>query len=208
MNSNGSDTYDIAIGYMTGVGRPQDSATGAKYMQQAADAGYMPAIRDLGLIYITGDGLEKDVPKGIELLSKAVDDMDPRAMYHMALLRRDGLGVEKDIYEALRLMGFAAGMNVTGAAEDAAKIETMIDEQRRRNLDSRPILKLEISQVDVEACCCKKMYDAVLAREIYHVESYKGPVLMKETEDGDEVIVPSCPFCKADIHIVPRDKAY
>lgn len=208
MSDKGADTYDIAVGYVTGVGRPQDAAEAAKYMKIAADDGYMPAIRDLGVMYVNGDGIEKDPVKGFQLLKQAVEAMDPRAMYHLALLYRYGVGTEKDLYEALRLMGFAAGMKVTGAEQDAEDIEAEIDELRKKNLSARPILKLEISDKDIEACCCRKMFDAALSREVYHVDSYKGPVLAQEDENGDEVILKACPFCGAEITIVSRDKVY
>ena len=209
MSENGPQaTYDIAIGYITGVGRPQDYAEGAKYMKIAADEGYMPAIRDLGVLYVNGNGVEKDPKKGYDLLMTAVKEMDPRAMYHAALLYRHGIGVGKDLYEALRLMGFAAGMKITGAEQDAEEIEAEIDEQRRKNLCARPILKLEISDVDIEACCCKEMFDAALSKEVYLVQSYKGPVLMTEDEEGEEVLLPKCPFCGASPITVPRDKVY
>ena len=209
MSDKGSEsTYDIAIGYITGVGRPQDYAQGAKFMKQAADEGYMPAIRDMGILYINGNGVEKDEKKGLEMLQTAVRDMDPRAMYHLAVLYWHGAIVPKDLHEALRLMGFAAGMHIQGADVDAEAIEAEIDAERKRKLDARPILKLEISDADIEACCCKDMYNAALSKEIYLVESYKGPVLMKEDENGEEVVVPKCPFCGASPVIVPRDKVY
>ena len=209
MSDKGAEsTYDIAIGYITGVGRPQDAAEGAKYMKIAADDGYMPAIRDLGILYVNGTGVEKDPVKGFELLMRAVKEMDPRAMYHASVMYWHGIGVEQDLYEALRLMGFAAGMRIQGAEEDAERIEAEIDEMRRKKLNARPILKLEISDVDIEACCCKDMYDAALSKEVYLVESYKGPVLMKEDEKGEEVLLPKCPFCGAEPIKVPRDKVY
>lgn len=203
-----SDIYNTAFCMVTGTGRDKDAEGGAELMRQAADGGYVPAIRDLGVMYVNGDGVEKDPAKGAELLRKAVADLDPRAMYHLALLLRYGVGVERDLYEALRLMGFAAGMKITGAEQDAEDIEEEIAAQRKKNLDARPILHLDVSDRDVEACCCRKMYDAVLSREIYHVDSYKGPVLMREDENGDEVMVPECPFCGAKMRIVPHDKVY
>ena len=206
--SDSSDNYDIAIGYMTGAGREKNPSEGAKYMKLAADEGYIPAIRDLGVMYVNGDGVEKDPVKGAELLSKAVSEMDPRAMYHMALLYRYGIGVECDLYEALRLMGFAAGMHIMGAEQDAEAIEGEIAVQRKKNLDARPILNLDVSEKDVEACCCKKMYDAVVSREIYHVDSYKGPILMTENEDCDEIELSKCPYCGAQIRHVSHNKVY
>ncbi len=209
MSEKGAEsTYDIAIGYITGVGRPQDYEQGAKYMKIAADDGYMPAIRDLGILYVNGSGVEKDPKKGFDLLMQAVKDMDPRAMYHVAVMYWHGIAVEKDLYEALRLMGFAAGMKIQGADEDAEKIEAEIDEMRVKKLNARPILKLEISDVDIEACCCRDMYNAAISRDVYLVESYKGPVLMQEDEKGEEVLLPKCPFCGAEPIKVPRDKVY
>ena len=207
MDYDPAQDYNRAVAFATGTGVDQDPSEAARLMRAAADSGYVPAVRDLGVMYVNGDGVERDPVKGFELLSKAVAEMDPRAMYHLALLYWNGFGTEKDLHEALRLMGFAAGMKITGAEEDAERIEAEIDALRVKNLNSRPILHLEISENDVEACCCRKMYDAVLAREIYQVESYKGPVLMTEDEEGERMLS-ECPFCGHKVMIVPKDKRY
>ena len=158
------DVYTVGMGYMTGQGRPLDQKKGIEYLRQAADAGFLPAVRDLGVAYLNGQGVPPDAEKAYGYLKKASDQLDPNAMYHLALMYENGAYVEKDIYEALRLMGYAAGMGFSAAAVEADRIEDKIDAMRKAKLDSRPILNLEISDADVEACCCIKMYNAVIAK--------------------------------------------
>ncbi|AGI47774.1 Sel1 repeat protein [Thermoplasmatales archaeon BRNA1] len=211
MTDIGSDPehmYEVGVSYITGTGRPQNSEEGAKYISMAAEKGYLPAIRDLGVLYLSGNGVERDYRRAYDNLKKAADDLDPNAMYHLALMYENGLGVEKDLYEALRLMGFAAGSNFSGAIQDAQRIEDIIDEERRKKLNSRPVLNLEVSDVDVEECCCKKMLDAVLAKDYYVVDTYQGPMLVSEDEEGYETPITECPFCHKKAVRVQRDKQY
>ena len=202
------DVYTVGMGYMTGQGRPLDQKKGIEYLRQAADAGFLPAVRDLGVAYLNGQGVPPDAEKAYGYLKKASDQLGPNAMYHLALMYENGAYVEKDIYEALRLMGYAAGMGFSAAAVEADRIEDKIDAMRKAKLDSRPILNLEISDADVEACCCIKMYNAVIAKEIWVDDTYKGPQLMTEDKDGSETILDKCPFCGKPVFRVPRNKEY
>ncbi len=208
---DGSDlesVYTVGMAYMTGSGRPLDYREGIKYLQKAADGGFVPAIRDLAVAYLNGLGVPPNAEKAYPLMKTASDALDPNAMYHLALMYETGAGVERDLYEALRLMAYSAGMNFTGAAEEADRIEGEIDGERKRRLFSRPILKLEISDVDIEAVCCKSMLDAAVAKDVYVDETYMGPMLLTEDENGDEAAITECPFCKTKAVRVRRDKKY
>ena len=200
--------YTTGMAYMTGDGRPLDYKEGLKYLQQAAEKGFVPAMRDLAVAYLNGLGTPPSAEKAYPLMKQASDALDPNAMYHLALMYETGAGVERDLYEALRLMAYSAGMNFTGAADEADRIEGEIDAERKRKLDSRPLLKLEISDVDIEAACCKRMLDAAIAKEVYVDETYMGPMLMTEDDKGEEIAITECPFCKAKAVRVRRDKRY
>ena len=200
--------YDLGIAYCTGEGRPKDSREGAKYLQIASDQGYIPAKRDLATLYLNGDGVPLDAKKAYVLMKEAADAVDPAALYRLALMYEKGLGVEKDLYEALKLMAYAAGTEYEGAEEDADRIEGIIDTNRAKRLRSRPVLNLEVSDVDVEAACCKKMLDAMLAGDIYVAETFEGPELLTMDEDGIETAITKCPFCGKPARRVARDKQY
>ncbi len=200
--------YTTGMAYMTGDGRPLDHREGLKYLQKAADMGFVPAVRDLAVAYLNGLGTPPDAEKAYPLMKKASDALDPNAMYHLALMYETGAGVERDLHEALRLMAYSAGMNFTGAGDEADRIEAEIDAERTKKLNSRPILKLEISDVEVEAACCKKMLDAAIAKSVYVDETYMGPMLFTEDEKGEEITVTKCPFCGAEAVRVRRDKKY
>lgn len=208
VNDSPEYLYNTAVSYLKGDGVPADSAKAAELFELAARQNYLPAIRDLGILYLNGDGVAPDAKRAYELISKSAEKMDPNAIYHLALMYENGVGVDKDPYEALRLMAFCAGAGYTGAVEDADRIEEEIDAIRNKKLDARPILKLEVSDVDVEACCCKKMFDAVKANDIYLTDTYDGPQLIGSDEDGNEMILRKCPFCGQTPQKVPRNKEY
>lgn len=208
-NAELENAYNLGSAYMTGTGRPLDYREGIKYLRIAADGGYVPAIRDLGVAYLNGLGVPPSAEKAYPLLKKASGEMDPNAMYHLALMYENGAGVEKDLYEALRLMAYAAGLGMANAATEANRIEGEVDAERKRRLFSRPLLKLEISDVDVEACCCKPMMDSVLAKDIFVEDTYEGPMLVMYDRDKDQdVPITACPYCKKKAVRVKRGKKY
>lgn len=200
--------YSKAISYLQGDGVEADSAKAAELLQQAAEMDYIPAVRDLGILYLNGDGVPEDYEKAYQLINRAAAKMDPNAVYHLALMYENGTGVKKDLYQALKLMAFCAAANYTGAPEDADRIEDEIDAHRNRYLDARPLVCLDISDVDIEACCCKPMLDAVKNKDISMDMTYMGPALFGADEDGNEIVLDKCPFCGVKPRIVPHDKVY
>lgn len=184
-----------------------DYESGVKDLKRSADMGHLPAKRDLGISYLNGLGVDKDPVKAYPLIKEAADSMDPNATYHLALMYEIGAGVEEDLYEALKLMAFAVGSNLRDAEHDAYRIESKIDAKRADRLNSRPVLNLEVSDVDVEAACCKKMLDAMLADEVYVEDTFKGPMLIQADDDGETPIT-KCPFCGKPAKRVERTKRY
>ena len=200
--------YALAISYLQGDGVPADSERAAELFEKAATMDYLPAVRDLGILYLNGDGVPKDDAKAYELINKAAAKMDPNAIYHLALMYENGVGVQRDLYQALKLMAFCAAANYTGSVEDADRIEDEIDAERNKYLNARPMVHLDISEVDIEACCCKPMLDAVKNKDISMDMTYKGPALFGADDDGNEIVLEKCPFCGAVPRIVPHDKVY
>lgn len=160
------------------------------------------------MLYLNGIGVDKDVKKAHSLFSEASLMLDPHSMYNLGIMYERGIGVEPDDHEALRLLAFAANLGYPGAEEDADRLERIITANRCRRLKSRPVLNLEISDIEVEAACCKQMLDAAMEGSIAVVETYKGPGLVGDDDDGFEIIYNECPFCGKGVKIVPRDKIY
>ncbi|MCQ2084557.1 MAG: sel1 repeat family protein [archaeon] len=200
--------YSTAVSYLKGDGVPADSKKAAELMAIAAEKDYLPAVRDLGVLYLNGDGVPADAQKAYELINIAAAKMDPNAIYHLSLMYENGIGVKKDLYQALKLMAYCAAANYTGAVEDADRIEDEIDRQREKNLNARPLVCLDISEYDVEACCCKKMFDAVKEKDIYVDMTYEGPAVFGADEQGNEIVLKECPFCHVKPRVVPHDKVY
>lgn len=200
--------YHTAMSYLLGDGVQQDCKKGAELMQIAADRDYLPAVRDLGILYLNGNGVPIDGQKAYELISRTAAQMDPNSIYHLALMYEGGVGVKKDLYQALKLMAFCAAAQYPGSPEGADRIEEEIDEERVKYLNARPILNLEISDVDIEACCCKKMFDLVKSKDIYSDDTVDGPAIFGADENGDELLLKECPFCHAKPIIVSHNKVY
>lgn len=200
--------YHTAMSYILGDGVQQDSKKGAEFLKVAADMNYLPAVRDLGILYLNGNGVPVDGQKAYELISRTAAQMDPNSIYHLSLMYENGVGVKKDLYQALKLMAFCAAANYPGSPEEADRIESKIDEERVRYLNARPILHLEISDIDIEACCCKRMLDSVKNKDIYSDDTVDGPAIFGADENGDEVLLRECPFCHSKPIVVSHDKVY
>ena len=119
-----------------------------------------------------------------------------------------GLGVEKDLQKAVRMLAYAAEMGFPGADADAERVDGILYEERRKKLRARPLLHLQISDSDVEAACCKQMLDKLLDEEIVFIDSYKGPALLGADKDGMDAVLERCPYCGAEIQIIPRDTRF
>jgi hypothetical protein len=200
--------YQTGLAYLYGTDVPKDFDKAAECFKKSCKLGYMPARRELGIMYASGQGVEVDMEKAVKYLGQAADSLDPSALYHLGLMYEVGSGVPKDMQKAVRMLAYAAEMGFPGADADAERVDAILTEQRNKNLRARPLLKLQISDVDVEAACCKPMLDALLAQDIVFIDSFKGPALLGEDPDGMDAVLDRCPYCGAPVQIVPRDKKY
>ncbi len=207
-NGDAEAQYKLGLNYIYGTGVPKDASKAAEYFKLAADAGYLPARRELGILLASGEGVEKDLVTAIQYLSEATDQLDPSALYHLGLMYELGIGVEKDLQKSVRMLAYAAEMGFPGAGADAERVDKILYEERKKKLRARPLLHLQISDVDVEAACCKKMLDKLLDEEIVFIDSYKGPALLGEDKDGMDAVLDECPFCGAKIQIIPRETKF
>ena len=152
--------------------------------------------------------MEQDFETAVQYLSDAADQLDPSALYHLGIMYEHGIGVPKDLQKAVRMLAYAAEMGYPGADTDAERVDKILYEERKTKLRARPLLHLQISDVDVEAACCKQMLDKLLDEEIVFIDSYKGPALLGEDKDGMDAVLDCCPYCGAKIQIIPRDTKF
>ena len=207
-NGDAESQYKLGLNYIYGTDVPKDASKAAKWFKKASDQGFLPARRELGILLAAGDGVEPDMETAVQYLSQAADELDPRALYHLGLMFEVGIGVEKDLQKAVRMLAYAAEMGYPGADTDAERIDKILYEERKKKLRARPLLNLQISDVDVEAACCKQMLDKLLDEEIVFIDSYKGPALLGEDKDGMDAVLDCCPFCGKKIEIIPRDTKF
>ncbi|MBR7152571.1 MAG: sel1 repeat family protein [Candidatus Methanomethylophilaceae archaeon] len=187
--------YQVGLAYLYGTDVPKDYAKAAEWFSRSNDQDFLPARRELGILLASGEGVEPDLQKAVLYLGQAADQLDPSALYHLGLMYEVGTGVPKDLQKAVRFLAYAAEMGYPGADMDAERIDAILTAERNRNLRARPIQKLMISDVDVEAACCKRMLDELLEQNIVFIDSYKGPALLGEDKDGMDTVLDSCPFC-------------
>lgn len=201
--------YKVGIAYCLGHdGVAVDYGEAAAWFRKAVDLGFLPAKRELGIMHLTGDGVEVDAAKAYAYLSEAAKAMDPNAMYHLALMYEQGVGVEVDLYEAVKLLAYAAGVGYPGAEEEAERVNDIITMERVKALKSRPLLNLEVSEVDVMAACCQPMFDDMVNETVVVMDTFAGPQLIGEDEDGNDLTLTECPHCGKPVRWVPRDKRY
>src|SRR6266446_4990272 len=70
-------------------------------LQEAAGAGYTPAIYALATWYLYGKGVKKNYKKAVSLLKKAAAKKYAPAEYDLAVSYESGKGVSKSLKEAL-----------------------------------------------------------------------------------------------------------
>ena len=201
--------FQLGVQYLYGTGdTPKDATKAAEWFRKASESGHVPAIREYGILVASGEGVEADPEEGARILGRAADELDPSAMYHLGLMYEKGLGVPMDLQKSVRMLAYAATMGFPGAEADAERVDAILTEERNRKLRARPILKLQISDVDVEAACCKRMLDALLAQDIVFTETMNGPALLGEDADGMDAVLTSCPFCGQRMQFIPHDTKF
>ena len=207
-NGDAESQYKLGLNYIYGTNVPKDPKTAAEWFSKSADQGYLPARRELGILLASGEAGEQDFDRAIQYLSEAADQLDPSALYHLGIMYEHGIGIQKDLQKAVRMLAYAAEMGYPGADTDAERVDKILYEERKAKLRARPLLNLQISDVDVEAACCKQMLDKLLDEEIVFIDSYKGPALLGEDKDGMDAVLECCPFCGKSIEIIPRDTKF
>lgn|GEM_PF-5145070 len=117
--------YAVAMLYWLGQGVPQDTATAAGFLQQAADLNHSGAQSKLGYLYLIGQGVAPSNFEAQKWLEMAARQGDADAQYNLAVMYRDGVGTEADSAKALRWFEEAASNG------DPVSVE-VVQEYRRR----------------------------------------------------------------------------
>jgi TPR repeat protein len=202
------DIYNEAV-LLLNKGGDENDKKAAELLKGISESGHSSSERVLGFLYLEGRGVERDYKKAYDLISSAAGVLDPIAMYILGRMYEGGLGVEPSDTEALFMFEFAAEAGIPEAAADANRIIARIREKRERKLRSRPILNLEVSDIEVEAVCCIDMYHSAVEGSIGVHETYYGAMeLMREDEDGIRIACSECPFCGKKAKKVSKNKIY
>jgi TPR repeat protein len=105
--------YLIGINYRLGdLGLEQDYTIALKHLTLSADAGYVPALRALGLMYAEGIGAPQDKAKANDLFQKAASQGDIRSLgliaAHQASSNRESTASAMILYEKAAKAGSLA----------------------------------------------------------------------------------------------------
>jgi TPR repeat protein len=76
--------------------RSADAELAVRYFEQAADLGFAPAQRLLGVCYLQGHAVTRNYRQARRWLTLAAEQNDPSAAYNLALMHAQGLGAEKN----------------------------------------------------------------------------------------------------------------
>ncbi|MDR1657925.1 MAG: sel1 repeat family protein [Deltaproteobacteria bacterium] len=90
--------------YLASQGHGGDPHMAEAYFRRAAELGFAPAWRLLGMMHLEGRGVNKDLKTAYRLLKSAAELGDPQASFSLALMLAQGNGVEKNWAEAYRLL--------------------------------------------------------------------------------------------------------
>ena len=100
--------FELAGGYLVGLGTPIDRAAASKWLRLAAEKGHTQAQFSLGQALLRGEICPKDIPQSIRWFRLAAEKANPDAELSLAQLYRDGIGVTADEKESLRWLKLSA----------------------------------------------------------------------------------------------------
>ena len=100
--------FELAGGYLVGLGTPIDRAAASKWLHLAAEKGHTQAQFSFGQALLRGEICPKDIPQSIRWFRLAAEKANPDAELSLAQLYRDGIGVTADEKESLRWLKLSA----------------------------------------------------------------------------------------------------
>ena len=106
--------------YVNGQGVPQDFTKAADYFKHAADAGFPPALFNLGLLSETGQGMPHDLSAAFKYYMRAAQLGYPPALFNVGNMYATGAGIQRDPFEAALWFRQAADKGVADAQYNLA----------------------------------------------------------------------------------------
>ena len=100
--------FELAGGYLVGLGTPIDRAAATKWLRLAAEKGHTQAQFSFGQALLRGEICPKDIPESIRWFRLAAEKKNADAELSLAQMYRDGIGVTADEKESLRWLKLSA----------------------------------------------------------------------------------------------------
>jgi|688.fasta_scaffold131706_3 S1-C subfamily serine protease len=116
--ANGSDLAQYRLGGLI-YGKPQRAF---ELFLKSAEAGYEPAMAELGLRYLNGTGVLKNIASSTEWFIKAAEKGNRESQMRVSKAYFDGFGVQENPLEGLAWLYFA---EFSGSAEAAVSIKNL-----------------------------------------------------------------------------------
>ena len=146
--------------YLNGRGVARDDAEAVRWIRPAADQGYAPAQRYLGMLYRDGRAVAPDPGEATRWYRLAAEQGEPLAQYDLGAMYGDGSGGRQDDASAYVWLSLAASRLIGDERERAARLRDeigrrMSEGQRadaaRRARDWKPVSGVELGRRQREA---------------------------------------------------------
>lgn len=118
--------YQLGMMYFKGEGVGVDNALAFKWLRQAADQDYTPALIGLAEMYYTGRGVAHSHDEAARLYAMAAKSGNAEAQYALGALHIHGHGVEKDLVRAHMWLSLAGMRGLKFARMRRDEIEAMM----------------------------------------------------------------------------------
>ncbi len=118
--------YQLGMMYFKGEGAGVDNALAFKWLRQAADQDYTPALFGLAEMYYTGRGVAHSHGEAARLYAMAAKSGNAEAQFALGALHIRGHGVEKDLVAAHMWLSLAGMRGLKYARMRRDEIEAMM----------------------------------------------------------------------------------
>lgn len=122
--------YEKGMAALSGTGPQRSDLEARKYMQQSAEAGYVPAEVTLGYFYETGFATAAEPSEALNWYAKAAESGDALAEYLLGRMYLTGTGTAVDKREAEKWLLKAASAGTPFAAYLLGVVEEDLDYRR------------------------------------------------------------------------------
>ena len=122
MKQHALANYNLALLFLSGVGKPENPYRAAQHLAFAAQKGVAAAQYDLATLYQKGHGVQPDAFEASRWLRRAAEQGMPEAEYDYAVLLLKGYGLNADMPRAIDYLKSAAGKGLAGAQNRLAHV--------------------------------------------------------------------------------------